>query len=84
MSFLQLSRTNGEKHDKSAHIVGASRVENLSFAMGRGINSRNRVWNLVAKLHRLAGQYDNPMPNWFLILTPIAGVPRRLYFPALQ
>jgi hypothetical protein len=30
-------------------------VENLNPAMGRGINSRNRVWNRVAKLHRLAG-----------------------------
>jgi hypothetical protein len=40
--------------------------------MGRGIDSRNRVWNWVAKLHRLAGQYDNPMPTWFL--APIAGL----------
>jgi hypothetical protein len=47
------------------------RAENLSPAMGRGINSsRNRVWNWVAKLHRLAGRYDNPMPTWFL--APIA------------
>ncbi len=29
-------------------------VVNLSPAMGRGIDSRNRVWNWVAKLHRLA------------------------------
>ncbi len=36
-------------------------VENLSPAMGRGINSRNRVWHLLAKLRRLAGRYDNPM-----------------------
>ncbi len=43
-----------------------TRVENLSPTMRRGINSRNRVWNWVAKLHRLAGRYDNPMPTWFL------------------
>ncbi len=41
--------------------------------MGRGIDSRNRVWNWVAKLHRLAGRYDNPMPTWFII-APIAGL----------
>ncbi len=41
--------------------------------MGRGIDSRNRVSrNWVAKLHRLAGRYDNPMPTWFL--APIAGL----------
>ncbi len=40
--------------------------------MGRGIDSRNRVWNWVAKLHRLACWYDNPMPTWFL--APIAGI----------
>jgi hypothetical protein len=40
--------------------------------MGRGIDSRNRVWNRVAKLHRLAARYDNPMPTWFL--APIAGL----------
>ncbi len=40
--------------------------------MGRGIDSRNRVWNWVAKLHRLAARYDNPMPTWFL--APIAGL----------
>ncbi len=49
-----------------------SRVGNLSPAMGRGIDSRNRVWNWLAKLHRLAGRYDNPMPTWFL--APIAGL----------
>ncbi len=48
-----------------------NRVENLSPAMGRGINSRKRVWNWVAKLHSLASRYDNPMPTWFL--APIAG-----------
>ena len=48
------------------------RVENLSPAMGRGIDSRNQVWNWVAKLHRLAGRYGNPMPTWFL--APIAGL----------
>jgi hypothetical protein len=26
----------------------------------------------VAKLHRLAGRYDNPMPTWFL--APVAGL----------
>jgi hypothetical protein len=46
--------------------------------MGRGIDSRNRVWNWVAKLHRLASRYDNPMPTWFL--APIAG----LKLPTLQ
>ncbi len=40
--------------------------------MGWKIDSRNRVWNWVAKLHRLAGRYDNHMPNWFL--APIAGL----------
>ncbi len=40
--------------------------------MGRGIDSRNRVLNWVAKLHRLAGRYDNPMPTWFLV--PIGGL----------
>ncbi len=35
-------------------------VKNLSPAMGRGIDSRNRVWNWVAKLRRLAG---NHMPS---------------------
>ncbi len=40
--------------------------------MGRGIDSRNRFWNSVAKLHRLAGRYVNPMPIWFL--APIAGL----------
>jgi hypothetical protein len=44
----------------------------LSPDMGRGIDSRNRVWNWVAKLQRLAGLYDNPMPTWFL--APIAGL----------
>ncbi len=40
--------------------------------MGRRINSRNRAWNWIAKLHRLAGRYDNPMPTWFL--APITGL----------
>jgi hypothetical protein len=39
--------------------------------MGRGIDSRNRVWNWLAKLYRMAGRYDNPMPTWFL--APISG-----------
>ncbi len=42
-------------------ILKGPRVENLSPAMGRGIDSRKRVWNRVAKLHRLAGRYDNPI-----------------------
>ncbi len=37
-----------------------------------GIDSRNQVWNWVAKLHRQAGRYDNPMPTWFL--APIVGL----------
>jgi hypothetical protein len=40
--------------------------------MGRRIDSRNRVWNRVVKLHRLAGRYNNPMSTWFLAL--IAGL----------
>ncbi len=43
-----------------------TRVGNLSPAMGRGIDSRNLIWNWVAKLHRLAGRNDNPMPTRFL------------------
>ncbi len=46
-------------------------IENLSPAMNWGVDSRNRVWNWVAKLQRLAGRYDNPMPMWFL--APISG-----------
>ncbi len=42
------------------------RVGILSPAVGREIDSRNRVSNWVAKLHRLAGRYDNPVPIWFL------------------
>ncbi len=34
----------------------------VPLCIGRGIDSRNRVWNWVAKLHRLAGRYDNPVP----------------------
>ncbi len=52
-------------------------VGSISPTMGWGIDSRKRVWNWVAKLRRLAGQYDNPMPTWFL--APIAG----LKLPAL-
>ncbi len=37
--------------------------------MGLGIDFRNRVWNWVAGLHRLAGRYDNPMPTRFLIVS---------------
>ncbi len=53
-------------------VADTSRVENLSPALGRGIDSRNRVWNWVAKQRRLAGRYGNPMPTWFL--APIAGL----------
>ncbi len=42
-----------------------------STAIRRGIDSRNRVWNWVAKLHRLAGRCENPMSTWFV--APIAG-----------
>jgi hypothetical protein len=61
----------------STLVDSESWVGILSPAMGRGIDSRNRVWNWVAKLHWLAGRYDNPMPTWFLV--PIAG----LKLPAL-
>ncbi len=57
---------------KDKIIIKKSCVGNLSPTMGRGIDSRNRVWNGVAKLHRLAGRYDNPMPPWYLV--PIAGL----------
>ncbi len=52
--------------------------------MGRGIDSRNRVWNWVAKLSRLAGRYNNPMPTWFL--SPIAGLelPTQESFPRIR
>ncbi len=50
-------------------------VRNLSTATGQGIDSRNWVWNWVAKLLRLAGRYDNHMPTRFL--TPIAGLKLR-------
>ncbi len=53
-----------EPHDCTLYTV--YRVGNLSPAMGRGISSRNRVWNWVAKLH------DNHMPTWFP--NPIAGL----------
>ncbi len=46
-------------------------VENLSPAMGQGIDSMNRVWNWVAKLHRLAGRYNNPPAN--LVPSPHSG-----------
>ncbi len=61
----EYNRTSGQELNRKG-------VENLSPAMGRGINSMNRVWNWVAKLHRLAGRYDNPMPTWFL--SPIVGL----------
>ncbi len=42
-------------------------VENLSPAMGRGIDSRNWVWNWVAKLHRLHG---GPVRQPYAYLVP--------------
>jgi hypothetical protein len=42
-----------------------ARVGIVSPAMGRGIDSWNRVWNWEAKLHRLAGRYYNTMPTGF-------------------
>ena len=44
----------------------------LLIVVGLGIDSRNRVWNLVAKRHRLAGRYENHMPTRFL--APNAGI----------
>jgi hypothetical protein len=48
----------------------------LTKALSRKLKSRygerNRIWNWVAKLHRLAGRYQNPMPTCFL--APIAGL----------
>ncbi len=43
-----------------------------SPAMGRGIDSRTWVQNCVAKLKRLSGRYDYPVPTWFLYIAPIA------------
>jgi hypothetical protein len=45
---------------------------------GRGIDSRNRVWNWVANLHRLAGRYDNPIPM-YLVPSPHSGTFYRLW-----
>ncbi len=54
-------------HDFSQLLTNRTfQVGNISPAMWRGIDSRSRVWNWVAKLQRLAGRYDNPMPPWFL------------------
>ncbi len=49
----------------------ANRVENLSPAMGRGIDSRNRIWNWVAKLHRLGGPVRQPYA--YLVSSPHSG-----------
>ncbi len=46
----------------------AAWVENLSPAMGRGIDSRNRVWYWIAKLYRQRAGTT----TWFL--APIAGL----------
>ncbi len=64
--------TTPTKHLSSEPTEFVYRVGILSPAMGRGIDSRNRVWNWVAKLQRLAGRYENPMHTWFL--APIAGL----------
>ncbi len=45
--------------EHNGHIQSRKRK---SRYIGRGIDSRNRVWNWIAKLHRLAGRYDNPVP----------------------
>jgi hypothetical protein len=58
-------------------------VGNLSPAMGRGIDSRNRVWNGVAKLHRLSGRYDNPMPTWFLAPVAVPKLPTQPTQPGI-
>jgi hypothetical protein len=61
------------------------RVENLSPAMGWGIDSRNPVWNWVAKKHRLAGRYDNPIPTWFLAHIAGLKLPTQVkIFPAAE
>jgi hypothetical protein len=68
-SATSQARLNGVPRQRSMYLClwsQKSRVENLSPAIGRGISSKNRVWNWVGKLHRLAGRYDNPMPTWFL------------------
>ncbi len=71
-AFLNWENICGGRKMNLTGLLITSPAENLNPAMGRGINSRNRVWNWVAKLHRLAGRYDNPMPTWFL--APIAGL----------
>jgi hypothetical protein len=49
---------------------------NQSRKLKSSYGARNRFQEpsleLVAKLHRLAGRYDNPMPTWFL--APIEGL----------
>ncbi len=51
-------------------------VKQLSRKLKSRYGARNRFrepsLELVAKQHRLAGQYDNPVPTWFL--DPIAGL----------
>ncbi len=67
------STISGTRTDRSGLIRYENWVGNLSPAMGQGIDSRNRVWYRVAKLHRLAGRYNNP---YFLV--PIS---ERVYKP---
>ena len=68
------SQADQQQHQvlQQDQIILKPRVGNLSPARGRGIDSRNRVWNWAAMLHKLAGRYDNPTPTWFL--APIAGL----------
>ncbi len=49
------------------------RVENLSLSMGRGICSRNRVWNWVAKLYWLAAKLASTKPYAYLVPSPQSG-----------
>ncbi len=64
--FFNFLSTPGIYSKESIPPAYVAWVGNLSPAMGRGINSRNRVWNWIAKLNRMAGRYGNPMPTWFL------------------
>ncbi len=69
---LETESDRRQRQSAKGENIWTEYLPDQSPAMGLGINSRNRVWNWVAKLHRLAGRYDNPMPTWFL--APIAGL----------
>ncbi len=43
--------------------ANAIQSRKLKTRFGARNQFQDRVWNWVAKLHRLAGQYDNPMPS---------------------